>query len=464
MAIALGSLNTGLPKDIVQQIIAAEKIPVQNMEARKEQFQDKLELLDKLMGLVGELRAELAEKQLRKSFIELKADFPQDLVNVSVDQNVAQSMSHQLEVIQLARQSSVVSSGFKHPEESYLGVGFFSYQLADGREREIYVDSEHGTPRGVAELINGDAQNNMMAQVINDGKGGDSPWRIIISFMDTGVDNSISFPNFYFVDGEEDFFLASERDAQNAKVKIGGFEIESEGNKLADVIPGVTIELKRADPENEFTINISDDTQKTTEKISSFVDKINDILGFITDQNAINAESDTTRTLGGDITLSNLERKFRSVIFMFYETHEGQRRIGDLGITFQRSGQLQLDLEKFEAMLNKSPQMVNRILHGVIENGVQHQGFIHDVIGISEGVLRFPDGMLTSRKKGIQSRIKQIDSNIERKQRLLEQKEKDLKNKFARLEGTISRIKSQEAGLQSLTGNIARGPALGLGG
>ena len=463
MAIALGSLNTGLPKDIVQQIIAAQKIPVQNMEVRKERFQDKLELLEQLMGLVGELRAELAEKQLRKSFIELKADFPQDLVNVSVDQNVAQPMSHQLEVIQLARQSSVISSGFKDPDQSYLGVGFFSYQTADGREQEIYIDSEHGSPRRVVELINGDAQNNMMAQVFNDGKGGDSPWRIIISFMDTGVDSNVSFPNFYFVDGEEDFFLASERNAQNAKVKIGGFELESEDNKLVDVIPGVTIELKRADPENEFSINISDDVQKTTEKISSFVDKINHIFGFITEQNAINAESDTSRTLGGDITLSNLERKFRSVIFRFHETHQGQRRIGDLGITFQRSGQLQLDLEKLEAMLNKSPQMVNRIVHGVIENGVQRQGFIRDVIGIAEGVLRSPDGMLSSRKKGIQSRIKQIDSNIERKQRVLEQKEKDLKNKFARLEGTISRIKSQEAGLQAMAQNISRGSALGLG-
>ena len=451
MGISFGSINTGLPKDIVQQIIAAEKIPLQNMEGKKEKFADKMKLLDELMGLMRELETHLSQNQTSASFKELKTTFQDDIVDVSADKNIAKTGSYQFEVLQLAQKSSAISSGFEDPNETYLGVGFFSYELPDGTTKEIYIDYEHASLQGLATLISSESDSKMRAQVINDGSGSDSPWRIIISLQDTGDKNKARFPNFYFVDGEQNFFLESERAAQDAKVKLDGFEIEVPHNKINELIPGVTININKASPGEEFTIKIDADMEKATEKISLFINKINDILQFINKQNTLDETSDTSRTLGGDITLTTLENRLRSIVFKSHETREGFRRLGDLGATFQKDGLLQLDEAKFESILNSNYSMVSDFLNGMfIEDGLKTDGFVSDLSRTLNLALRSPDGMITGRKKGIQSRIDQIDRRIEQKQRIIEQKEKDLKNKFAKLEGTISQIKSQGASLQAI--------------
>lgn len=464
MSISFGSINTGLPKDIVQQIIAAEKIPIQNMEGRKAKFADKIKLLDELIGLMKTLQTELAQNQTSKSFRELKATFPDDLVDVTTDKNIAQTGSYQFEVIQLAQKSSATSSGFEDPDETYLGVGFFSYELPDGTSKEIYIDHDHASLRGLAKLINDDIDNKMMAQVINDGSGSDHPWRMIVSFQDTGNENLVSFPYFYLIDGQQDFFLEFEKPAHNAKVKLNGFEIEVPSNKINKLIPGVTIDLKRVNPGEEFTIKVDEDMKKATEKTSLFIDQINAVLQFINNQNTIDATTDTSKTLGGDITLTTLESRLRSIVFRPYQTKDGLRRLGDLGVTFQKNGLLRLNQEKFESVLNSNYSMVSDLLNGMFtKDGLKTEGFIKNLSNTLELTLRLPDGIIVNRKKGIQGRIDQIDRRIEQRQKIIDQKEKDLKDKFARLEGTISRIKSQGAGLQALTGGGLASPVPRLG-
>lgn len=64
MGIAFGSINSGLPKDIVQQIVEAEKIPLKQMEVRKEKIEDKKALVGQLMSLVENLRGEVLKNKV----------------------------------------------------------------------------------------------------------------------------------------------------------------------------------------------------------------------------------------------------------------------------------------------------------------------------------------------------------------------------------------------------------------
>ena len=262
-------------------------------------------------------------------------------------------------------------------------------------------------------------------------------------------------PEFYFVDGEEDIFIESERKAQDAKVKLDGFEFEVPDNRISTLIPGLTIELKKAAVGEEFSIVVSEDTKKITGKIEGLVNKINSILKFINAQNDLDSKSDVTRTLGGDLSLTIFESRLRSVIFKTYQTKEGGRRFGDLGVAFQKNGQITLNKEKFESALSDNFTVVNELLNGMITgDGIKMDGFIDDLTRLIEQGLRSPDGIVESRKRGIQGRIDQIDRRIDQRKRIIEQKERNLKDKFAKLEGTISRIKTQGAGLQALSGGM----------
>ncbi len=451
MGISFGSINTGLPKDIVKQIMEAEKIPVKKMEERKGKIENKKQLVGELNKLMGDLKGKILQNGNARSLKELKVDTNNDIVGVTVDKNIANPANYQFEVVQLAQKTSAMSVGVPDKDETYTGVGYITYKTPDGTEKEVFVGADDASLTGIAKLINKDSDNGMHATVVNDGSGSDSPWRLLISLDDVGDDNKAEFPYFYFVDGEYDLYLEKERPAQDAKIKVDGFEIEVPENKVKDVIPGVTIDLKKAKPGEEFGINIGDDKEAVTGKIGDFVDSINAVLGFIKQQNNMDENTDTSRTLGGDILLQTIEGRIRSIVFKDVETSQGYKRVGDIGLSFQRDGTLKLDQDRFDKVLAENYSIVSEVLTGYFRpDGTKSSGFIDNLGEFVNSAIRFPNGILTNRSKGLDSKIEQIDRRIEQRQRMLEQKEKNLKDKFARLEGTIAKIQSQGAGVSAL--------------
>lgn len=451
MSISFGSINTGLPKDIVKQIIAAEQIPVQNMEKQKGKIADKKGLVDQLVKLVEDVRGNLALNANARSLRELKVDTNTDIVGVTTDKNRAVPGTYQLEVVSLAQKSSAMSTGFADKDESYIGVGFIQYTLPNGDTKDIYVDSENASLSSVAKLINKDTSLGVTANVINDGSGSDTPWRLILSLNKTGDEAAVDFPYFYFVDGEDDFQLEFQREAHDAKIKLDGFEIETAENKVADLIPGVTLDLKKAKPGEEFSLKVSEDNAAVGAKISDLVTKLNGVLSFIKQQNTMDEKTDTSRTLGGDIMLQSLQGRIHSAVFKDVQTDKGFMRAGDIGLSFNREGLLEFDEKKFEAKLAEDYTNVAQVLTGTFTaEGGKTEGFMDNLNGMVGMALRMPDGLIQSRRKTLTSNIEQIDRRIHQKQKFIEEKEKNLKDKFARLEGTISKIRGQGAGLSGL--------------
>jgi len=454
LGIAFGSINTGLPKDIVQQIMKAERIPVDKMIARKGKIENKQKLLDELAGYVSDLRVELKRLSNDRELRELNLNFNENLISVTADKNAANVGSHQFEVVQLAQKSSIMTNGFENKDDSYLGVGYIKYWLPNGDSKEIYVDADNSSLTKVAALINSDNSNGLRANVINDGSGENAPWRLIISLVDSGDENLVEFPYFYFVDGEDDLYIDHEREAHDAIVKLDGFPVHLRENKTSDLIPGLNIDLKKASPGEEFTIGVVIDEQLITTKFEDLIEKINKVLSFIKSQNTLDQSSDTSQTLGGDITIQSIESRLRSAIFRPVDTDFGMKRFGDIGVKFQRTGLLKFDPKKFEHAVAQNYSMIAQIFLGkkTDEFGIRTQGIIQNLIEFANSSLRVPDGILTTRKNGLNSNKRQIDKQIESRERIIKQKEKNLRNKFSRLESTISRIKSQGAGLAGLQG------------
>jgi len=463
LGISFGSISTGLPKDIVKQIMTAEQVPIQNMEKQKSKITDKKGLVDQLLKLAEDVRGNLALNANARALRELKVDTNNDIIGVTTDKNKTVPGSYQFEVTSLAQKSSAMSTGFEDKDESYVGVGFIRFTMPDGESKDIYVDSDNASLSGIAKMINKNSDLGVTANVINDGSGTDTPWRLVLSLNKTGDDSAVDFPYFYFIDGDQDFQLEFQREAHDAKIKLDGFEIEAPENKIKDLIPGVTIDLKKAKPGEEFSINITEDVDAVGAKVSDLVTKLNAVLKFIKEQNSIDEKTDTSRTLGGDIMLTTLQGRIHSAVFKDVQTDTGYHRVSELGLTFNREGMLDFDQKKFSAAISKDYNMVSQILTGTFTEEGKSDGFMDNLNGTVNTVLRMPDGLIQSRKKSLQSNIEQIDRRISQKQKYLEEKEKNLKDKFSRLEGTISRIKSQGAGVAALAGAGAASPVQELG-
>jgi len=454
LGISFGSINSGLPKDIVQQIIEAEKIPMKQMEVRKEKIEDKKALVGQLMTLVETMRGELLKNKGGRSLREVKVNTGESSqITVTADKNLADPGKYNLEVLQLATKSSAVSNGVEDKDKTYVGVGYIKAVLPGGETKEIYVDQENASLTGIAKLINADQSLGLKANVVNDGKDKDEPYRLILSMQETGDGKNAEFPYLYLVDGEVDLYFENEKPAQDAKIKLDGFEIEVPTNKVTDLIPGLTIDLKKAKPGEEINLEITEDVEKIGGKITSLIDNINNVLKFIKDQNSLSEKSDTSRTLGGDLTLTQIESRIRSAIFNPIMTSKGPMRIGDFGVTFERNGLLKFDQAKFEASLAKDYKSVAETLTGMYTTeGGKVNGFIDTLEDVAKTMLNQPSGALHTRKSALQSQVSSIDRQIANRQRMLTQKEEILKAKFARLEETMSKIKGQGAGLAGLAG------------
>lgn len=434
----------------------AERIPIQQMQDRKSKFESKRDLVKELTGLVEALRADIQSSSNARAFRELKVHTNDSVIGVTLDKNMALPGNNQIEVIELAQKSSAMSSGFEDPDSSYVGVGFIRYQLPNGEEKEVFIDSDNASLKGIARIINSDESNGLTANVVNDGSGTDKPWRLTLNVDGTGNENKAIFPYFYFIDGDQDFYLEFERPAKNAKIKFNGFEMESPTNKLDELIPGAVIDLKKAKPGDEFGIEISEDQEAVTLKVNTIVDKINAVLIFIKQQNALDEKSDTSRTLGGDILLQSLESRIRGVVFRDVMTSEGPRRIGDLGITFQKDGLLQLDPQKFESKVSENYRIVSEIMTGVFNaDNTKSPGFLDNAKKFVEAALIFPSGLLRSRETSLQNNIDASNKRIESRERMLQQKEENMKRRFSQLETTISQLRNQSAGLASFASQAA---------
>jgi len=457
LGISFGSINSGLPKDIVQQIIAAEKIPIQQMEGRKAKLANKQALVKDLTSKVEAVRGNIFANKSARSFRELKVDVSGDNIGAKVDKNLAEPGTYQIEVVQLAQKSSAMSNGVEDKDETYMGVGYIQYELPDGEVKEVYVDEDSSSLTGISKLINKDSSNGMHATVVNSGDGSDAPWKLIISLEETGDDNKAIFPEIYLVDGMEDLYFDAHRDAQDAKIKLDGFEIEIPKNSSTELLPGVTLDLKKAKPGEEITVAIKEDQSKITQKVTDLVSNINEVLKFIKQQNTLDESVDTSQTLGGDITLQTLESRLRGAIFKTIKTDFGTRRIGDLGLTFQRDGLIKLDGDKFQSKLAENYTEVAQIIAGkyTIEDG-KTQGFMDNLENVVGGALKNPNGILTTRKNGLRSQVDQIDRKIENKQRQIDKKEQNLKAKFARLEETMAKIQGQGAGLAGMSNPVTQ--------
>lgn len=457
-SVSLGPIASGLPKDLINKLIEAEREPLRQLEARKANEEDRLKLAQDLLGRINAVATGINDLTRFRQFRDLIATVGRpELMDVSVDKNIAEPGMYNIEVMQLAGRSSMLSSGMPDPNETQVGAGYFSYTLPSGEEREVYIDPDNSSLEGIAKLINSTKDLNLNAIVVDDGTLAESPYRLIVSHNKSGEINDAEFPTFYFLDGDEDFFLEDERPAQNSVIKVNGFNVEFEGNKVTTLFPGVTIDLKDSAPGKEFTLNIGEDIKSIKGKVVALVEKMNQVLRFAQDQNKLDKDSNTKNTMGGDITLQTMEYKLRNLVLNPQYTEFGALRMSDLGVTFQRDGLLKVDEGKLDSALNKNFQMVAQFFTGAEDDGT---GFTSNLkLAVSQ--LTQQNGVVHSRAEGIKRRIQEIDKQIENKERVLARSEQNIKDKFARLESSMAALKGQQNYVQSALGGGGLLPNLG---
>jgi flagellar hook-associated protein 2 len=456
--IRFGGLASGLPPNIVEQIMANERLPIKTMEVKKDKINSKLELVGDLESRLRKVGDTLGTIVGAGGFKDYNLQMSKEgIVAGNIDPERVKTGSWTLEVLDLPESSGRMTNGFPDKDRTQVGVGYLKFNTPDGK-KEVYINDSNNTLEGVARAVN-QSGVGIKASVVKDADSSDYPYKLIMTSDKYGDGNDISFPTVYLLDGDHDFYFDKERVAKNGKIKMDGFEIEVDEKKLESLIPGVNLDLLSAEPGKAVTVSVNENYEAIKGKMDEFVSSMNSVLSFIQQQNAMDENTDSSRTLGGDSMLRSVETRLKSMLQSgSYSSGPGIERLSQLGVEFNRSGTLDFNEEKFNQALQTNPTGVVAFLRG---DGSRGSGFINKVKDMIQTSLNTQFGVISNRKNGLQNNLRRIDQNIESKERLLVQKEDNLRRKFSRLEEKMGQLQAQSGAVASLGG--AMGPGIGMG-
>jgi len=427
---------------IYQNSIQAERKPIAALEKQKEKIQEKVNLLSDLVSRADGLRQILPGLGTPFAMREIlfSSDDPK-VVTGSADKSIAEIGKHDIEVSRLASGPSALTNRFPDPNETRIGTGYLTFANKEGDTNEIFIDYDNSTLEGIAKSIN-QAKMGITASVVNDVSDPENSYRLLLSSSKVGAENDVEYPEFYFSGGEEDFFIQEKKDAENAVIKYRGVQIESPTNELKDLIPGTIINLKGiSDIGKPVTIALEQDVPQTTVKVKDLVEKTNQVLSFIQEQNTLDEKSDTSRTLGGDYALRLTEERIRSALRENFLGQPGRsvQALSDIGIQMTRKGTLSFDEKKFTAALEKNFDGVVDLLSG---DGASF-GVIPK-LGRALASLSAPGtGLLSGQKKNYDNQISTIDKNIDRTEKVVSAKAQSLKDSLSKAQAAIQAIQTQ---------------------
>jgi len=230
------------------------------------------------------------------------------------------------------------------------------------------------------------------------------------------------------IGGQSDLDDTPLQQAKNAKVQIGTTTVQRPTNRIENVLPGLTLELKTT---GDATVSVGDDYSKVKNFFADFVAKYNAVI------KQVNEMTDKDKGLfQGDQIITGVKNSLAGMLDPLF-------RYGV--VSYNEDGTLTFNSSAVDELANKNPQELRRLVETVKTNygsylersKIDFQSFINDY----------------------QSRIDRLTQDMAKFQEQLLQEEQRLKLEFSKVEvfmnqaqETMDRIKNFIVSLSEMQG------------
>ncbi|TRW14086.1 flagellar filament capping protein FliD [Glacieibacterium frigidum] len=233
------------------------------------------------------------------------------------------------------------------------GDGFTFAGVAAGTE--IVIGPGDDSLTGLAAAINR-AQTSVRASIVDDGSGarlslkgptGAASAFILTASGDPGLDR--------FVHAPAASAMTVAATARDADLRVDGIAVTRPTNSVADLIPGVRLDLVRAAAGTAVTVAATRDTGGLASAVGDLADALNALhdLNATLTRGASNGEA--AGALAGDATVRGLQRQLSGLTV-------GAGGLASVGLTTQRSGQVSVDTARLAKALEADPDGVEALL------------------------------------------------------------------------------------------------------
>ena len=235
--------------------------------------------------------------------------------------------------------------------------------------------------------------------------------------------------------------------AQDAEFTINGMTVTSASNTVADVVPGVTLNLLKK-TESPVDISIGTDKDAIKGKVKAFQEAFNKINSLLRNLSAYDEKSKTSQPLQGDSAVRGLQSALNSL--MQQPTADGTT-LASLGLEMKldsayRNPTLSLDESKLDAALNNLPKLELALTGDGTTGGLLTR--IRDFAFAANGV----NGDIATRTKGLESTKKSNEDAMDAMELRLEQRQANMLKQYQTLDAKMATMSSLSSFLSSQVG------------
>ncbi|MGM0987933.1 MAG: flagellar filament capping protein FliD [Pseudomonadota bacterium] len=305
----------------------------------------------------------------------------------------------------------------------------------------------------VRDAVNADPAAAVNASVINDGEG----YRLAMTSQETGEQASIKSTNFAAVADQATLSDATVTQAgQDADLEVNGIAITSATNQVEGAIQGVTLDLQQ---QGSGTLSVARDDEAVREAVTGFVDSYNELKETAGQLTAFNGQEGEPGELIGDSAVRTIESRLRGDIAAGVTQDGESQLLGDVGLSMDVDGTLNLDEGKLDAALAEDPAAVQAFFAGDGNTA----GLAGRVTETAEQ-LTSSTGALTSATNSAETRIDSLNARGERMEGSIEQTLDRYRTEFSNLDSMVSQMNQTSAYLNQQLSGMGGGGSGGLEG
>ncbi len=447
--ITFSGIASGLPPELVDQLVEVQKQPLNRLADRKVEVQTRL-------SAVQDLNAKLLTMKSAMEGLDAGSDFEARTATSSDSSfatvsaaGTASVGTYALTDIVLADNAQLRLTTGVTSKSNALSGGTFAFTYAGGAEQQVSISGGE-TMVDLADKINA-LKSGVSATIINDG----SSDYLVLTGDDTGAANSIAVTVNTTLTGFESADFSTVSTATNASFKLDGLAVSGPSNTFTGAIEGVTINLAKATAGETITLSVKNDNAAVSNKLQAFVDAYNGVASLIYQHNQYNTETGQRTVLFGDPALRSIERSLQNIISKPVSGLTGTyTTLAELGITTTTEGTLSIDNAKLSTALDADLDGVSKMFY----DDTSTQGYAKQFVDYLDLVTDSVDGILTGKEESINGQIKSIDAEIARTQDRVALQEARIRSQFASLEVLISDMQGSTNGpLQSLQNLVNAG-------
>jgi flagellar hook-associated protein 2 len=417
--ITSAGLGSGLDiEGLVTKLVAAEGRPTALRLDRKEgALQADLSALGSLKGALSAFQTSVQGLKDLPSFQARTATSSNtELFGVSADSSAVPG-SFSIKVDQLA-QSAKLRSGNFSSETSVLGAGTLAIGLG-ASSFNVTVGSTM-TLAGVRDAINQAAGNpGIKATLIKVDSGS----QLVLTSDKVGATNTISIAatDTDAMDGNDLTRLATAnlvtmQAATDAIIYVDGQKVTKNSNSFSDVITGVSIVLKKADPLKTETLSVAIDKDSPKAKVNDFIKAYNSLANTMASLSSYNAQTKQGGPLLGDATLRGVQNQVRQALSNTVQGVAGVSTLAEIGIKTNKSGTLELDSKKFDSATASNPDAVAQLFASENGLGKRFDGILKNYLSSGGALSARLDGAnkqvgdIADQRKKLNTRLTELES------------------------------------------------------